>query len=518
MIALWNAFPPVADLLAAASSYRYLVVCLTQSQLPPLILSAQPSAAERAFAQAWQQQTACVQFRAVNVLKHLFPHAELWLIPPHEVGHLADYFDPQTMVWQTEPVPQTPRPAPKPWFIQPSSSPPEHVVIIGAGIAGAATAYALATRGVRVSVLEAATAAHAASGNRQGLLYAKISPYPTAQTELLLGAYGYTHRLLHHLLPQSEAWQACGVLHLNHNAAESKRNAALAQQHEHHKLYYGINAAQASEKAGIPIAQDGLFWQHGAWIHPPAFVRALLAHPHITLYEQQPLLHAQYHGEHWQLTTPQQQLTASHIVYCTGANSPQLTALQALPWQLIRGQTSLAPANSFSQQLNIALSGASYISPAWQGIHCYGASFVPQNSDSEWRQADEQHNQNELAQLHPNLAASFAPSSHPLRGHAAVRCDSPDHLPIVGRLGDIAAMQQVYAKLALDKNYRLNHACPYLPHVWINSAHGSRGLSTAAWCAESVAADILGLPNPLSRSLREALHPNRYVIRSIVRG
>ena len=185
MIALWNAFPPVADLLAAASSYRYLAVCLTQSQLPPLILSAQPSAAERAFAQAWQQQTACVQFRAVNVLKHLFPHAELWLIPPHEVGHLADYFAPQTMVWQTEPVPQTPRPAPKPWFIQPSSSPPEHVVIIGAGIAGAATAYALATRGVRVSVLEAATAAHAASGNRQGLLYAKISPYPTAQTELL---------------------------------------------------------------------------------------------------------------------------------------------------------------------------------------------------------------------------------------------------------------------------------------------------------------------------------------------
>ena len=56
MIALWNAFPPVADLLAAASSYRYLVVCLTQSQLPPLILSAQPSTAERAFAQAWAKK------------------------------------------------------------------------------------------------------------------------------------------------------------------------------------------------------------------------------------------------------------------------------------------------------------------------------------------------------------------------------------------------------------------------------------------------------------------------------
>ena len=519
MIALWNDLPSAVDLLAAAQQYPYLVVCLQQAQLPPLMLSAQPSVDEQVFAQTWQQQTTCVQFRAVNVLKHLFnSNTELWLIPPNEIVYLADYFVNQKMVWQNEPLPQVKRQTPKPWLINPNSSIPEQVVIIGAGIAGAATAYALATRGVRVVVLESVKAAHAASGNRQGLLYAKISPYFTTQTELLLGSYGYTRRLLSHLLPNSEIWQACGVLHLNHNEAESKRNAALAQQHEHHELYYGVNAAQASELAGIPLAQAGLFWQHGTWIHPPALVHALLAHPNITLYEQNPLLHAQHDGEYWQLFTPQQQFSTSHIIYCTGANSPQLAALQALPWQLIRGQTSLATANSFSQQLNIALSGASYISPAWQGIHCYGASFVPQDNNNEWREADEQHNQRELAQLHSQLAASFHNKSQILHGHTAVRCDSPDHLPIVGRLGDIMAMQTIYAKLALDKNYRLNHACPYLPNVWINSAHGSRGLSTAAWCAESIATEILGLPNPLSRSLREALHPNRYVIRNIIRG
>ena len=63
---------------------------------------------------------------------------------------------------------------------------PEHVIVVGAGIAGAATASELAVRGVRVTVLDAAKApASAASGNRQGLLYAKISPHPTPQTELL---------------------------------------------------------------------------------------------------------------------------------------------------------------------------------------------------------------------------------------------------------------------------------------------------------------------------------------------
>lgn len=517
MIAVWNTLPAAQELLAAAQHYRYLIVCLPQTTLPPLTLSEQPAAAERAFAQAWQQQTACIQFRAVNVFKQLLPTAELWLLPPHEAPYLADYVVHHAVNWQTAPIEHIQRNTPKPWFCQPSSPAPKQVVVVGAGIAGAATAYALAKRGVRVRVLEAATIAHAASGNRQGLLYAKISPYPTAQTELLLGGYGYTHRLLAHLLPERDNWQVCGVLHLNHNATESKRNVALAQQHEHHHLYHAVSADQASALAGIPLAQDGLFWQHGAWLHPPALVRALLNHPNITVYQQQPLLHAQHDGSYWQLTTPQHHFTASHIVYCMGANSPQLPALQALPWQLIRGQTSLAPATPFSQQLNIALSGASYISPAWQGVHTYGASFVPHNSDTSWQEADEQHNQTELAKLNATLAHALQTQAHTLRGHAAVRCDSPDHLPIMGRLGDAAAMQQIYAKLALDKNYRLHDACPYLPNVWLNSAHGSRGLSTAPWCAESIAADILALPNPLSRNLREALHPNRYIIRAIVR-
>ena len=53
--------------------------------------------------------------------------------------------------------------------------------------------------------------------------------------------------------------------------------------------------------------------------------------------------------------------------------------------------------------------------------------------------------------------------------------------------------------------------------MWVNSAHGSRGLATAPWCAESIAARILGLPDPLSRRLREALHPNRHIVRALVR-
>ena len=48
----------------------------------------------------------------------------------------------------------------------------------------------------------------------------------------------------------------------------------------------------------------------------------------------------------------------------------------------------------------------------------------------------------------------------------------------------------------------------------------SRSITIAKYdpdLAAAIAADILGLPQPLSQRLRTALHPNRAVIRAIVR-
>ena len=528
MTAVWNAPPPAAELVRAAETQRRLIVCLPDFRLPEFAASAAPCGRERHFLAAWPQQSACLQFAAPNILRGLLPDCELWLMPPACAERLHEHFSETSsphalggdgLQWQTEPVPQTAAAPYKPWYRPPENpvSPPEHVAVIGAGIAGAATAYALASRGVRVTVLEAGAAAQAGSGNRQGLLYAKISAHDTEQTELLLGGYGHSRRLLDKLLPEQENWQPCGLLHLNHNAAETRRNTQLAAQTRHAHLYRGVTAAEASVIAGIDILSDGLYWPQGAWLHPAALVRALLAHPAITLCEHQPLLSAQHRGGAWHLSTPARTLSASHIVYCTGADSPHLPAVAALPWQMIRGQTNLAAATPYSGRLKTALSAASYISPAWQGQHCYGASFTPHDSGTDWREADAEHNRRELERLHPQLAASLL-AEPTAAGHAAVRCDSPDHLPTVGRIADYAAMKRLYAKLAHDKNYPIDAPCPWLPNAWVNAAHGSRGLATAPWCAEQTAAEILGLPQPFSRRLREALHPNRHIVRALVRG
>ena len=444
---------------------------------------------------------------------------DIYLLPAAAATELAQYGFGE-LVWQNSPpVPQQASPS-KPWQIAPPSIPVERVLIIGGGIAGAATAHALARRGISSLILEQNDQpARAASGNRQGLLYAKISAHPTLQTRLLLGSYGYSRRLLEHLLPNSPDWQACGVLHLNHNQSETRRNRELGEQRANRHLYYAVSPAEAESLSGIPLSgQSGLFWPQGAWLNPPSFAAALLESPRIRVLTRHHLTGLQRHGSEWRLAvdTPQgmQTFSGSHIVFCCGAEQLADILPEALPLQFIRGQTSLADASPLSRRLRCALSADAYISPEYRHQHCFGASFVPNEQSSELRAAEDDGNHAKLAQLSPELAAALPAYQS---GHAAVRADCYDHLPAVGALGDWAAMRVQYAKLAHDKNYRLpDLPCPYLPGLFVNSGHGSRGLATAPLCGELVAAQLLGQPLPAEPEVAAALAPNRLLIRRII--
>ena len=591
----WANIPSLVQIQAHLTAHpdsRHLIFCLPANHVIP---QWQPeNEQQQPLAQAWQEATRCLAHDAVNYIRQWQPETDLWLLPPHAASHLHEHFpQPENIIWHTPPIAQQPAPPRQAWQQPPTrqsetdTTAQPHVLIIGAGIAGAATAHECATRGARVTVLEAHAPAQAASGNQQGLLYAKISPHPTAQTELLLAGYGYTRRLLQRLLPMQQSWGASGVLHLNHNPSETQRNAQLAQNQHYQHLYRPVSPSQASQIAGIPIAQSALYWQHGAWLNPPALIRALLRHPNITLHPHTKAQSIHHSGNQWHVHTPNGIFSGSHIVFCTGADNAHTPLIQHYPFQIIRGQTSIAPATQGSLKLKTALSAASYISPAWQGEHCYGATFAPNNPSRQWQHADEAANRQALAQLSPYLAQQFAdyyaaqpigqpenefePSPnqpnhlgslkmsslktqrqpeneynkfprnqtpcepnqaqaqllrqpendhnecHP-KGHTATRCDCHDHLPAVGAISDPAALRTTYAAYALDKNYRIATPCPYLPNAYTNTAHGSRGLATAPLCAAEIAAQICCTPRPLSERLRQALNPNRLIIRQIIRS
>src|SRR5699024_9695320 len=103
----------------------------------------------------------------------------------------------------------------------------KHAIVVGAGLAGCATARSLANRGWQVTVLEReARIAGQASGNAQGMLYLKLSAAHTPLSQLVLAGFGFSRRLLQQW-PDSDHWQACGLLQLAWNPQESKRQQQL---------------------------------------------------------------------------------------------------------------------------------------------------------------------------------------------------------------------------------------------------------------------------------------------------
>lgn len=407
-----------------------------------------------------------------------------------------------------------------PWYAPAPTAPIQHVCVIGAGIAGASTAYALATQGVQVTVMEKDCVAGAASGNRQGLVYAKISPHLTEQSQLLLSGYGFTLRLLQQLLPEKESWNDCGVLHLDVTPQEQKRNQALARW-PYPELFTPVSQEEAGSLANVPLPSGGLFWPQGAWVNPPSFIAKLLAHPNIQVLEHCDVKNIEHTDNIWQVHAQhnQQLIThrASHVVLCQGHLSQQFLDLAALPLTPIRGQVTHRPQPTTVPPLKIALSGHSYISPPWQNQYCFGASFQANVVHTELTEKEEKDNLEALTTLCPKLAESFSNNEDMPQGKAAMRCDSHDHLPLVGAIAPRQILQNTYAELAIDKTRPIDTPCQHYPNLYINTAHGTRGLATAPLCGFALAQELLGQSSLLSEPIRRALHPHRFWIRQIIR-
>ena len=75
-----------------------------------------------------------------------------------------------------------------------------------------------------------------------------------------------------------------------------------------------------------------------------------------------------------------------------------------------------------------------------------------------------------------------------------------------------------FKSLPWTKNKALNLRPQYLPNLYINTAHGSRGLTTAILGAELVCDFILNRPFCVAKSVINELNPNRFLIRKLKKG
>jgi len=435
------------------------------------------------------------------------------------IGHKWEILRGEFLGWPAD----TAAPAPiKPWFARPAPVHGERsALVIGGGLAGCTTAASLAARGWRVQLLERhAGLAEEASGNPQGVLYLKLSAHGTALSQLILSGFGHTRRLLEHL-HRGVDWDGCGVLQLAFNAKEAERQAQLAAAFSP-TLLHVLDPAQAQARAGVALEHGGLFFPEGGWVHPPALCEWQARHPLIEVLQHRDVLALQQVQGQWQALDGDTVLASASVVVLAGAAEiKRFPASAELPLKRIRGQITRLPQTVASQALATVVCAEGYVAPPRLGEHTLGASFDFKSDDLAPTHAEHLGNLDMLREISEDLTQRLNADQLPveqLQGRAAFRCTSPDYLPIVGPLAERGAFDQAYAALRKDARQIPATACPWLDGLYINSGHGSRGLVTAPLCAELLAAWLDNEPLPLPRSVAEACHPNRFALRTLIRG
>ena len=389
------------------------------------------------------------------------------------------------------------------------SRPPDSAIIIGAGIAGAATARALSQQGVSCTVLEARPrAAEGASGNPAGLFHGTLGGDDTRHTRWYRTAAFAAAQWIRSV---PGAGDASGLLRVQTARDLQAMHALLAAQGLPPEYVRALDPAQASALAALPLPAPAWLFTDGGWAEPAALVHDALALPGVQWQGRAPVHALRRVGDAWHtLDSAGRTIAAAPVVVL--ANAHDALRLSGLPtgWlQRVRGQVSvvaprdlLLPAGT--PRLPVASGGyALPLAPERGGGLLIGATQQLDDDDEQPRDSDHAHNLERARQL---LGHAVARDGAVLSGRVGWRATTQDRLPLVGRAPDPLA--------ALPARRDAPRLLPRQTGLYLLSGLGSRGLTSAALAGELIAAQITGAPWPLEADLVDAVDPARLLLRA----
>lgn len=399
---------------------------------------------------------------------------------------------------------------PQPWFRLASLRlPGRRVAVIGAGLAGCATANRLAARGWEVDVVESGPApANAASGNPQAALLCRLAANSGPISRFYLAAFLHARRQFDLLARQGLLdWHGDGLLLQSPN----RRQAGFYEP----AVLQAVAATTASELAGSSISDPCWWLPQGGWLDPRQLCAAWLGHDRIRLLTDTPVDCLRRESDQWLLMSRDQIVTrVDAVVLANGHHVVEMEQCRDLPLLPVRGQVVRLRETAASSRLRVVLSGTGYLCPAGQGVHTAGASYLPGATDTSVSTAETAAILGNLQQLLPRLQLGEAALAG---ARASIRCATPDQVPVVGPVPDREAMLAVFHQLG--RNARLRPQSSPVCHagLYVNSGHGSHGLTSCPLAAEYLAALMSGEILPLPRAQTDALHPARFLIRRLKR-
>ncbi|MDP3221704.1 MAG: FAD-dependent 5-carboxymethylaminomethyl-2-thiouridine(34) oxidoreductase MnmC, partial [Rubrivivax sp.] len=378
-------------------------------------------------------------------------------------------------------------------------------LVVGAGLAGAAVAQALAQQGLKVTVFESATAvAQGASGNPGGLFHGTVNaddgPYARLYRAAALAAASIYRRSLSQ---GGVAGQVKGLLRL---AEHADGLGGLQQLLAHTGLPASyvqlLNQEAASALAGVKLSGPCWHYPDAGWLSPSPWVRQALDTPGITLHTGTAVQALSKQGGRWVLHGHGgHELARSPLLVLCNALQAQglLLPLGAQPWPLsqTRGQVSQF-STAGRPPLHCPVAGDGYALPLPDGILC-GATRQADDDDTRVRDEDHRHNLERLQRL---TGLGLQVGSQPLQGRVGWRLHSDDRLPVAGAL----------PALAMPVGQRLDQArlLPREAGLFVLTALGARGLTLAPLLGRLVAAQATGTPWPLEQDLADAVDPGRW--------
>nr|WP_294840867.1 FAD-dependent 5-carboxymethylaminomethyl-2-thiouridine(34) oxidoreductase MnmC [uncultured Methylotenera sp.] len=390
-------------------------------------------------------------------------------------------------------------------------------IVIGGGIAGCSSAYALAQRGIQVTLVERqAQIANAASGNPFAMLYPRLSG-DDSSSQFALASYLYSLAFYQSLQLPVADFSACGMLQLGFNARELARIQKVATQNYPASILKYVSQHEASEIAGISLTHEALYFPSAGWLQPQHLCQHLTQHPNISVLHSQSVSSFSKQAHSFEVYNHDQLLATAPVLIIANANdAQQLLAKLPLQSKAVRGQVSVLEPSTSSRRINTILCSDGYLSPAAgsQPIHCLGASFAnvetPSTAPQDLTPKAQDHIDNLLKLSNISTLLYNDLQANMIGGRVSYRCTTSDYWPLVGELIDGDALKAKPVRPSAPST-----ALPWIPGLYINAAHGSKGFTSAPLCAEVLACMITQQALPISDELASLLNPNRFLLREM---
>ena len=384
-----------------------------------------------------------------------------------------------------------------------------HAIVIGAGLAGCATAAALARDGWQVTVLEQAINAMAVPCAH---LRASLHPLLSQDDNVASRALRFGYEQIMH----QSVFHRCGALQVAGDKAQAMQWQAMLMRHQFDPAFaQWLDGKQTHRYSGCDHPFGGIWYAQSGWVHVASICHHWLNNRLISARYGVAAARMIYGDGIWQVWSAEQTLLAQApiVVMANALGAPSLLAASdlsatSLALRGVRGQLSYADIDASLSWPTSLLCGQGHVLPRDGHRVAWGASYDEHDGDNCVRQRSHDENFEKVSALLPGLVADALCISG---GFVGQRCVTLDRMPLIGAWVDERAAWTQTGRL---RELQLAHL-PRVSGLYMATAFGSRGLAWAALAGDMIASHISGAPAPIETDLLNALDPARFLLRSL---